>query len=555
MALQHGRRKGFLLRTSALLSLGWLAFTIVLGFLGVAMAGVALAFASTQSTSSAVSLAHQIGRMQPVGKFIGSVPVISTLETCAASGRWWLPTSLPCSFALLGASSASLGSDLAANFDHYSRGEVLSNGRFDLGQLREFQGDVARIDGRIHVFNQGLEPWMNSPVVPSVVQERVKETYARLWQVDSGLLAASQLAAHIESQKPLRYLVALTSQAETRAGGGLLGLFGVISIDQGKLALESLGSNLQLPRPAQVPEGLDPGFYALFGRGNPEWQNLNLSPDGPTSGQAFTQAWRSVLGQRLDGVLAIDTVALGQLCHAAGITIRESSGRTLSTADEITDYASFGVYQEFAGEDLARKEYQVEIFSAVVGQLLSSPNVIDVASSLVGALRADHGWVYSSDPLLERMFISARVAASMEQVDKREMKVRFNNLSGNKSDFFLRSKLIQGPQKNQVTLRVSLDPKLAQVSSPIVRNRLDQFRSSGLGSYLQILLVTGDDLSVTDISSSTSLQGQREVDLAGKRVRAVQTNVTLSQPVIITLTFAGALPDLENALAGALIHP
>ncbi len=148
-----------------------------------------------------------------------------------------------------------------------------------------------------------------------------------------------------DASAPLRYLVGVTSQAQSRAGGGVLDAVAIVRVSAGRVSIERIMDAAGLPANTVAPVGLDPGYYRLFGHSLTSWPELSLAPDGPTVGRSWLQAWRNTTGQQLDGAVALDSNALASLMHDMGVTLRTRSGRVLSATAAINDELAFGMHR------------------------------------------------------------------------------------------------------------------------------------------------------------------------------------------------------------------
>ena len=83
-------------------------------------------------------------------------------------------------------------------------------------------------------------------------------------------------------------------------------------------AAARLGSNSELEDPPRLPVHLGPDFVQLYGQAPRLWVNANASAHFPYAAQIWLASWERQHGQRLDGVIATDPVALGYLLKATG---------------------------------------------------------------------------------------------------------------------------------------------------------------------------------------------------------------------------------------------
>lgn len=558
MGLIASRTRRRLLWACVLTPLGWLLLCLLLPIATTAVLAVAIVLANANDTTPRVpATASVLQKMDPALRLVESSPVHNTLQACAdlKPVNAWLSSSCLAVDSI--GNAAAAGTQAGTAYQDLASGSLMVNGAINLSAVRTFSAQAMTLRENVRIASDNLNRLRTGYPLWSAFSSSLLEGENALDQADSALVAANRLPQWLGANGQRRYFVGLTSQAESRAGGGLLGMYAIVRIDHGRIAVEHLGSNLDLPRSSKVPDGLDPAFYELFGRRNPEWQNLNLSPNAPDAGRAWVSAWRTATGERIDGAISIDTMALARLTEAAGIVLSEESGRRLSTADQIADYASLGVYEEFPGQDLARKQHQSAVFSAVLGRLLGGGvDTRQLATPLAQSVADGHAWIFMSDPLMEQVLTSAGVTGSLTDLGSTAVKVRFNNLSGNKADFFLRPQVRLTPLTHgyRMTLRLRMDPALRAVTAPIVLDRLDSAPPPGPGSHLQVLIAVGASLTPAVLAVDGSAQPLHTVAYEDATVVSASTTVTLQRISTITVDFRGPRPDVTQVLAGALVH-
>jgi hypothetical protein len=156
------------------------------------------------------------------------------------------------------------------------------------------------------------------PQVRSAVSDLRGDVTQLVSTTRAGQQAARLLPPMLGADGPRRYLLAFQTNAEVRGTGGLLGAYGVLEADDGVVRLRRLGSNGELEDPPRLPVKLGPDFTQLYGQAPRLWVNANASAHFPYAAQIWLASWQHQHGQRLDGVIATDPVALGYLLKATG---------------------------------------------------------------------------------------------------------------------------------------------------------------------------------------------------------------------------------------------
>jgi hypothetical protein len=312
-----------------------------------------------------------------------------------------------------------------------------------LSELGDVAGSIAdaaeRADSRLDRTRRG-------GVLP-IVRTRLEETSALVSRLAATSRVASDsvpvLSAMLGRAGVRRYLLTLHNGAEARgSGGGFLGSYGILTSDHGRLRLEALRGNGDLRRVGRPVLDLGADYAARYDafRSRYDWFTANFTPHFPDAARTYLALYRSTTGQRLDGVIAIDTVALSKLLAVSGPVVLASGERVEGGPGFVTLLAD-GIYRRFTNDDL-RDAFQTELGGAVATSLLKGGGgttvLLDV---LVHAARDGHLRLASAHDdeqgLLERL----PFAGALPDHRGAYLQVVTNNLGQDKLDFYLRREL------------------------------------------------------------------------------------------------------------------
>ena len=161
----------------------------------------------------------------------------------------------------------------------------------------------------------------------SAVVQPVGDAVLTLWRkldqaadvTEPGARVARLLPPMLGADGPRTYLVAFQNPAEPRATGGIFGSFAVVRADQGKISIIDQGAASRTLGPFDPPvaelTGERPDLYGPELAQYP--QDVNFTPDFPTAARLFAEMYRLRTGTTVDGVLAIDPVALSYMLEGA----------------------------------------------------------------------------------------------------------------------------------------------------------------------------------------------------------------------------------------------
>jgi hypothetical protein len=153
--------------------------------------------------------------------------------------------------------------------------------------------------------------------------------------VDSVRNGVLLLPLMLGSEAPRNYLLLIQNPAELRASGGIAGALALIHTDHGRISLGTQASTTSFPQFKTPVQTLPAEAQGLYGTIAAQYiQNVNLTPRFDLTGSLAREMWRQRFGTTVDGVVAVDPVALGYLLGATG-PIQLSSGEELNAGNAV----------------------------------------------------------------------------------------------------------------------------------------------------------------------------------------------------------------------------
>jgi Protein of unknown function (DUF4012) len=132
-----------------------------------------------------------------------------------------------------------------------------------------------------------------------------------------GLKLAASLYGPAGSSK---WFLAFQNPAELRGTGGLIGEYGILesSPDGPRLTKVAHYQTLDLRTDRGVE--LPPNVASRYGRFAVDraWSAVNIPPDMPTVGRIVTRLYQQTTGNRIDGVIAADPLAVARVLRVSG---------------------------------------------------------------------------------------------------------------------------------------------------------------------------------------------------------------------------------------------
>lgn len=322
---------------------------------------------------------------------------------------------------------------------------TLREGGLPVGELRAAQPSIANAQEVVSSASEKLDGIALDGVLPQIgvavkqVRDLAGEADALLTGLDT---AARLLPSMLGDDGERQYLVLFQNNAELRAGGGIPGATAVITAKGGEINLVEQASSGDFRGSSDGPvlpltEQENTLFTDILGR---YIQNATMTPDFARSGEFAQARWSQLVGQDVDGVIAIDPVALSYLLAVTG-PVQLPDGSEITSDNAVSTLLS-GVYSRFADLPGLQDAY----FAATAALVFEKVSAFDGdAGAMLDALArgADERriLVWSADDaeqaLLDTTPLSGQLPQTTNEVSG--FGVYFNDATGAKMDYYLDS--------------------------------------------------------------------------------------------------------------------
>lgn len=320
---------------------------------------------------------------------------------------------------------------------------------------------------RLHRIDTGnLLPQVAEPLA-EVRQELAAVTGALDTAADVSQLAPNMLGA----QETRSYLLIIQNNAEARASGGIPGAMAVLNFDKGKpslVAQSSAGDVGVMSPPLPVDSEQQQIYSSRMGKFP---QDINLTPDFPTAAGTAQAMWERKTGQRVDGVISIDPIALSYLLAATGpVQITDPELKALSTGQLPDELTSQNVVQTLLSDvyfKIGEPELQDVYFAAVAQRIFSSlsggtPDAKGLLNGITRGVSEGRVLVWSALSAEQDVIATHAVSGSTTgaSVSPAQFGVYFNDGTGAKMDYYVRRtvQLVKACPKDgyeETTVRIS----------------------------------------------------------------------------------------------------
>ncbi len=298
--------------------------------------------------------------------------------------------------------------------------------------VRHIGAVAVRAAGRLREVDLGPGNALVGPVRRA--RERFDEELEDLRRSIDDLTGATDALAHLLTG-PSRYLVLAANNAEMRVGSGTFLSVGVLAVEDGEFELGEMHPTQEFAVPAGAVS-IDGDLADRWGwlEPNREWRNLGVSPRFETQGALAAQMWKARTGEQVDGVLALDPIALRALLAATGPV--EIEGVQIGARNVVSEIL-LEQYRGLVGypEEQPRRDRLNAIASAAVKNLESGEwEAVDLVDELRVAAAGRHVLAWSAHEADQRGWLGAGIAGDLEG---ESLLLGVHNRGGNKLDQFL----------------------------------------------------------------------------------------------------------------------
>jgi Protein of unknown function (DUF4012) len=321
---------------------------------------------------------------------------------------------------------------------------LLEGGRVDVQLLRNEEPELSKISAAATRLDAAAGA-ISDPQYFSLLRDARSELQGQTSDIakllENTALAARLAPSMMGADGPRTYFMGFQTNAEARGTGGLLGGFGVLRFENGTPTVDTLGPNVELDK-RFTPIDLGPEYTEMYGFTHPttDFRNSNQSSHFPYTAQIWKSLWAQQSGMNVDGVVAIDPVALSYVLGAVGpVTMPDGE---VVTKDNVVELTESTAYSRFPTDQTARKKYLQDIANAVVkkmtGRIESPRELLDALGKAVSERRIA---VWSSSPAEQKLLEETPLAHLVPDDPAPYAGVVINNLGGNKLDYYLKRKI------------------------------------------------------------------------------------------------------------------
>lgn len=315
------------------------------------------------------------------------------------------------------------------------------------------QIDLRYASGKLSKVYANLEDENLKAGFPVIIAERIDDLKVRVAFYHSLVEQAKSASALMPKITAIggkkSYLVLLQNNLELRPAGGFIGSYARLDFENGRLKDIKVDDiyNLDgaLSEVIAPPQDLksDLRIERLYLR------DSNYEPDFPTAARQASFFYRKEAGQPVQGVIALDLKASGNLLDAVGGLDLPEYGEAVNGSNLFEKSISHAETNFFPGSQ-AKKNYLTSLETQLFNKIfyLSKQNWPAIIQAIDKSLKEKHILVYLEDPSLFSYLASSNWSGVFSRgADKREgeindfLAVIESNMGANKANYYLQRKI------------------------------------------------------------------------------------------------------------------
>jgi hypothetical protein len=329
--------------------------------------------------------------------------------------------------------------DLASTFTIDSLSP--KNGSFDLNTFVEAQPLVSEALDAFDEADARASTIQTENTIPQIgiAVDQVVDLVGRARDTIEGVdTALTLLPSMLGADESRQYLLMSLNNAELRATGGIAGALAIVKAENGTINLGTLTTATDLGEFDQPVLDLSVGEQTLYGDLLATYmQDVNYTPNFARSGELARSMWLERTGEEVDGVIAIDPIALSYILRATG-PIDAGSGITLNS-ENAADVLLSGVYSS-----IPNPKDQDRFFAGAMGLIFGSlvegeADTSTLFESLARGVGENRIHLWSAEASEQTKIETTPMAGAVPESNSNTtgFGVYFNDATGAKMDYYL----------------------------------------------------------------------------------------------------------------------
>jgi len=326
---------------------------------------------------------------------------------------------------------------------------------FSLNSILEFQSNIDNIALNLRDAQKNLDN-VNIDYIPENLKGKLETAKNQLPAIADNFENLSRdfpiMAKMLGSNRPQKYLLIFENNSEIRAGGGFIGSYGILDIEDGKI--KNLFIDGIFNPDGQLNEKIVPPIPIQKISAAWSMHDANWFADFPTSAKKVALFYEKTGGPTVDGVIAITPSVIEKMLKITGPIEMEKYSIVISAENFLME-TQLQVEELYDAEENKPKKFLADLAPKIINKLFNTENLsaqekieryFEIVSLAEKSFREKHIIFYHRDGEIESMIIKRGWGGQVLNSSGDYLSVVNSNINGYKTDAVIDERIIHNAE-------------------------------------------------------------------------------------------------------------
>ena len=362
------------------------------------------------------------------------------------------PVSTATSLVAAGENMSVAGKSAAELMEKISQ---LNKDNFSLSSILEFQADIDRIASNLKSAEKNLNN-ANADYILENLREKLEVAKSQLPAIANNFENLSRdfpvMAKMLGSDRPQKYLLIFENNSEIRAGGGFIGSYGILDMEDGKI--KNLFIDGIFNPDGRLNEKIVPPMPIQKISSAWSMHDANWFADFPTSAKKVALFYEKTGGPTVDGVIAITPNVTEKMLRITGPIEMPEYNITIDENNFLME-TQLQVEELYDIKENKPKKFLADLAPKIISELFNAGNLsapekveryFEIVNLVEESFREKHIILYHRDSEIERMIIKRGWGGQVLNSSGDYLSVVNSNINGYKTDAVVDERIIHNAE-------------------------------------------------------------------------------------------------------------
>ena len=331
----------------------------------------------------------------------------------------------------------------------------LNKDNFSLDSILEFQANIDEMALNLKSAEKNLDN-VNINYIPENFREKFEIAKSQLPAIANNFENLSYdfpiMAKMLGSDRPQKYLLVFENNSELRAGGGFIGSYGILDLEDGKI--KNLFIDGIFNPDGQLNEKVVPPMPIQKISSAWSMHDANWFADFPTSAKKVALFYEKTGGPTVDGVIAITPSVTKKMLRITGPIEMPEYNITIDENNFLME-TQLQVEKLYDREENKPKKFLADLAPKIISELFAAENLnapekieryFEIVNLIEESFKEKHIILYHRDSEIERMIIQRGWGGQILNSSGDYLSVVNSNINGYKTDAVIDEQIIHNAE-------------------------------------------------------------------------------------------------------------